>query len=177
MALATVATTVSLPVGAFRTLLAIGLLLAVVAALSRVPPGFLLGRLVILEPVVLGASALSLLQPGGLRIFATLAAKTTLCLLTMLLLASTTPFAGLLAVMRRVRVPALLVSTVALMYRYLFVLADETQRMRRARASRTYQAGRAREWGALAGMLGQLFVRSTERAERIYAAMVARGWS
>ena len=103
-------------------------------------------------------------------------AKTTLCLLTMLLLSNTTPFSEILGVMRRAHVPALLVSTLALMYRYLFVLVDETQRMRRARASRTFRQGRWRTWGTLATVIGQLFVRSTERAERIYAAMIARGW-
>jgi cobalt/nickel transport system permease protein len=177
VALATVLFTVSLPVGAFVPLGAVAGLLAVVTAVSRVPPGFLLRRLVLLEPLVLGASGLSLLQPGGGRVFATLAAKTTLCLLTMLLLANTTPFAEILRVMRRVRVPALLVDTVALLYRYLFVLTDEAQRMRRARASRSYRPGRWWTWRGRAALLGQLFVRSSERAERIYAAMVARGWS
>ena len=79
--------------------------------------------------------------------------------------------------MKRARVPAILVSILALMYRYLFVLVDEAQRMRRARASRTFRPGRWWRWHALATVIGQLFVRSTERAERIYAAMIARGWS
>ena len=102
--------------------------------------------------------------------------KTTLCLLTMILLSNTTPFSALLGVMQRVRVPRLLISTLALMYRYLFVLTDEAQRMRRARASRTFQSGRWWTWRTLATVIGQLFIRSTERAERIYAAMAARGW-
>jgi cobalt/nickel transport system permease protein len=94
----------------------------------------------------------------------------------MILLSSTTPFSALLDVMKRARVPDILVSTLALMYRYLFVLMDETQRMRRARASRTFRTERAWRWRTLATVVGQLFVRSTERAERIYAAMAARGW-
>jgi cobalt/nickel transport system permease protein len=57
------------------------------------------------------------------------------------------------------------------------VLVDEAQRMRRARASRTFRPGRWWTWRTLTTVIGQLFVRSTERAERIYAAMIARGWS
>jgi cobalt/nickel transport system permease protein len=168
--------TVAVPVGAWRPLAAIGVVLIGLAAASRVPPRFLLVRLLMLEPLALGVAGLAILQPAGGRIFATMVAKTTLCLLTMLLLSNTTPFSEILGVMRRAHVPALLVSTLALMYRYLFVLVDETQRMRRARASRTFRQGRWRTWGTLATVIGQLFVRSTERAERIYAAMIARGW-
>jgi cobalt/nickel transport system permease protein len=62
------------------------------------------------------------------------------------------------------------------MYRYLFVLIDEAERLNRARSSRTFSASRLRRWHTLASLIGQLFVRSTERAERIYAAMSARGW-
>jgi cobalt/nickel transport system permease protein len=176
-ALATVVVTVVLPPGRWGAYLGVAVLLAGVAAASRVPPGFILRRLVTLEPLALGIAGLAVFQPHGGRIFATMLAKTTLCLLTMILLSNTTPFSALLDVLRRARVPAILVSTLALMYRYLFVLADEVQRMRRARASRTFSPGRRWTWRALGTVIGQLFVRSTERAERIYAAMTARGWS
>ena len=175
-ALAVVVVIVALPRGRWGGFLAVAILLAGVAAVSRIPIRFILWRLVTLEPLALGTAGLAILQPDGGRIFATLLAKTTLCLLTMILLSNTTSFSALLAVMRRARVPALLVSTLALMYRYLFVLTDEAQRMRRARMSRTFRPGRWWTWRILATVIGQLFVRSTERAERIYAAMAARGW-
>jgi len=175
-ALGTVVVTATLPVGAWSAFGVVAGLLVVIAALSRIPPRFVLWRLVMLEPLALGVAGLAILQPSGGRIFATMLAKTTLCLLAMILLSNTTPFSALLGVMRRARVPALLVSTLALMYRYLFVLTDEAQRMRRARVSRTFRPGRWWTWTTLATVIGQLFVRSTERAERIYAAMAARGW-
>jgi cobalt/nickel transport system permease protein len=176
-ALVIVIVTVVLPAPRWDAYLAIALLLTAITAASRIPPRFILRRLVTLEPLALGIAGLAIFQPGGGKIFATMLAKTTLCLLTMILLSYTTPFSALLDVMKRARVPAILVSTLALMYRYLFVLADEVQRMRRARASRTFRPGRWWTWRALATVIGQLFVRSTERAERIYAAMTARGWS
>ena len=175
-ALLIVVAIVALPRGWWDGFLAVAVLLVGVAGVSRIPARFILWRLVTLEPLALGMAGLAFFQPDGARIFATLLAKTTLCLLTMILLSNTTSFSALLGVMRRARVPALLVSTLALMYRYLFVLTDEAQRMRRARLSRTFRPGRWWTWRILATVVGQLFVRSTERAERIYAAMAARGW-
>lgn len=165
-----------LPVSRVAWLAAIAGGLATVGASSRVPPLYLVKRLLLLEPFVLGVSVLSLLQPDGVAVFLRLLVRGTLCLFTMLLLSSTTPFSEILRVARRLRVPAILVTTLALMYRYVFVLADEAQRMNRARASRTFRRDRLRSWRASATVIGQLFVRSTERAERIYAAMTARGW-
>jgi len=169
--------TVALPPGRAMALGAVAALLAVTAAASRIPWRFLLRRMLWLEPFVVGVALLSLLQPGGGRVFLLLVAKSSLCLLAMLLLANTTPFAELLRVLRTLRVPALLLTTLGLMYRYLFVLVDEAQRMRRARASRTFVERRRWTWWTTATVIGQLFVRASERAERIYAAMCARGWS
>jgi len=154
----------------------LALALLVIAALSRIPPGFLVKRLVYLEPFAIGAALLTLFQTNGLALFAALVLKSTLCLLTMILLANVTPFADILDVLKRWHFPALLVTTLALMYRYLFLLIDQAERMSRARVSRTFVSGRRRSWHLLGTMVGQLGVRSTERAERIYAAMRARGW-
>jgi cobalt/nickel transport system permease protein len=154
----------------------IALVLLAVAAVSRIPPGFLAKRLLFLEPFAVGAALLSLFQTNGVAVFATLVVKSTLCLVTMILLANSTPFSAILDVLKRWHFPALLITTLALMYRYLFLLIDEAERMNRARASRTFIAGRRRSWHLLGTVVGQLGVRSTERAERIYSAMRARGW-
>jgi cobalt/nickel transport system permease protein len=146
------------------------------AAISRIPAIAVLRRLLILEPFVIGAALLALFGPGGWRFFVLLLIKCTLCLATAILLAATTPFPDTLQVLRSVHVPRLLVTTLALMHRYLFVLADESHRMKRARASRTFVAGRRRQWRATSTVAAQLFIRASERAERVYAAMCARGW-
>jgi len=175
-ALVLVVMVVLLPPEGRSVLGAVAVFLFAVAGLSRIPWRFLVLRLMLLEPFVLGVAILALFQPGGGRLFLFLVAKCTLCLLIMVLLSNTTPFADLLRVLKAARVPALLVTTLSLMYRYLFVLVDETQRMRRARMSRTFTTRRTRAWHALATVVSQLFIRTTERAERIYGAMCARGW-
>ncbi len=175
-ALLLVLATVVVPLRFAWVFAAVFLTLIAVAALSRVPPRFLLGRLLLMEPFVAGVAALSLLQPKGPAVAGTIVLRSTLSLATIILLTSTTRFADLLLVLRRARLPDLLLTTIALMYRYLFVLIEEAERMQRARISRTLRGGRVDAWRGTAGLAGQLFLRSTERAERIYAAMCARGW-
>jgi len=175
-ALALVTATAFLPRLAWAELAAIVALLLAAAAASRIPWRFLARRILWLEPFVLGVASLGLFQPGGLELFPFLLAKSTACLFAMLLLANTTSFAEILRVLRIAHVPALLVTTLSLMYRYLFVLVDEAGRMKRGRASRTFEPQRRRTWQTMATVASQLFIRSTERADRIWAAMCARGW-
>lgn len=159
--------------GAYATWAAVVLGLAL---LSRVRLARLGLRLLLVEPFALGVALLSLAQPGGGRVFAGVLARGTLCLSLMLLLAATTRFTEVLRVLWRIRVPTLLVTVLALMYRYLFLLAAEAARLSRARRSRTLTRGRVAAWRASAGIAAALFVRSSERAERVYSAMCARGW-
>jgi cobalt/nickel transport system permease protein len=102
--------------------------------------------------------------------------KSNLCVFAMLLLTWTTPFQDILAELRRLHFPHVMLTTLALMYRYLPLLSDETRRMSRARASRSFSPHRRGMWQDLTLIIGQLFIRSADRAERIYLAMCARGW-
>lgn len=151
-------------------------LLAVAAALSRIPPLFLLKRLLLLAPFVLGVVVLNALRPEHRAQWPWLVARSTVCLLAVILVSNTTPFSEVLRVLSRIRVPALLITTIALMHRYLFVLVEEAQTMSRARRSRTFTVQRWWQWRVLATVAGQLFIRASERAERIYSAMCARGF-
>ena len=115
----------------------------------------------------------------GLLLFATVVVKSWLSVMASGLLVVTTPFPDLLRAMRSLHVPAVLTATISFMYRYLFVLTDEAMRLQTARAARSVGAGRTVWWRArvLGGMIGSLFIRSYERSERIYAAMLSRGFA
>jgi cobalt/nickel transport system permease protein len=115
----------------------------------------------------------------GLVLFATVVVKAWLSVMVSGLMVATTPFPDLLKAMRSLHVPAVLTSTISFMYRYLFVLVDEAMRLQTARAARSVGAGRTVWWRArvLGGMIGSLFIRSYERSERIYAAMLSRGFA
>jgi cobalt/nickel transport system permease protein len=116
---------------------------------------------------------------AGLVLFATVVLKAWLSVMVSGLLVATTPFPHLLKALRSLHVPAVLTATISFMYRYLFVLMDEAMRLQTARASRSAGPGRTVRWRArvLGGMIGSLFIRSYERSERIYAAMLSRGFA
>jgi len=176
VALVIIVATVLAPIQWLAWFIGVAVLLVLAAGLSRLPLFFLFRRLLVLSPFVLGVVLVNVFQPAGRDRWLAVAIKSVFCLLTVILVSNTTPFSQILRVLKSIRVPALLITTLALMHRYLFVLMDESERMRRARASRTFTRGRRFHWNTLATVVGQLFIRASERAERIYDAMCARGW-
>lgn len=174
--LAVVAGTIALPAHWKAWFVAVGTLLVLLALASKVALGFLLKRLLLLSPFVLGVIVANAFRSDMRGAWPVLAARSGLCLFTVILMSNTTPFSQILSVLRRVRVPPLLITTLALMHRYLFVLVEESERMHRARASRSFAHKRRMPWRTLGSVVSHLFLRATERAERIYDAMCARGW-
>ncbi len=150
--------------------------LVILWPLSRMPLSYAVRRLLMVEFFIVGIALLTLLHPSAAPVFLSAFIKSNLCVFAMLLLTWTTPFHDILAELRRLRLPSVMLTTLALMYRYLPVLAEESRRMQRARASRTFSRQRRLAWHTIAAIVGQLFVRSADRAERIYLAMCARGW-
>jgi cobalt/nickel transport system permease protein len=166
--------TVSIAFPFWWVLAPLGGLLLVVLTISRLPAGFVARRILLFEPVIVVLAATNLLRPDGIWVFLGILARGTFAIGTMVLLANTTPFSALLELLRSLHFPPILVTVLALLYRYLFILIDEAERILRARRARTViRKGR---WRILGTVLGELFVRSTERSERVFLAMRARGW-
>lgn len=164
-------------------------LLAVVAT-SRVPPTYLLRRMVVETPFVVFALLLPFVATGprttflglevsedGLHAGATLLVTATLGVIASLTLAATTEPQALLQGLTRLRVPSLLVQIMGFMIRYLEVVTDELRRMRIARESRGFDGRDVRQWPVLARTFGALFIRSFERGERVHLAMISRGYT
>jgi cobalt/nickel transport system permease protein len=169
-------TTALMPVRFIGWHAGLGLLLLLVVSIGRIPLRPLLLRLSLVLPFLACICLASAIGPEGGPGWRTLALRGALCAGTVTVFASITPMGTLPLLLRRLHVPSLLVTTLALMHRYLFVLVDESQRMRRARESRSLRGGKSRTWLLSADVLGRLFVRASERAERIYLAMCARAW-
>jgi cobalt/nickel transport system permease protein len=103
-----------------------------------------------------------------------------------ILLVAVTEFPKIVHALRHLHVPAIITVIISFLYRYLFVLADEVMRMMRARQARSAasaaapgtRSGGGVLWRAhIAGnMAGQLFLRSYERSDRVYNAMLSRGY-
>lgn len=97
--------------------------------------------------------------------------KSYLSALAVLLVVATTPMPDLLQGLESTRVPRFLLMVAQFLYRYLFVISDEAQHMRKAAAARG-----GGHFIASAGALAGLFARSYSRAEDIRHAMLARGF-
>jgi cobalt/nickel transport system permease protein len=181
-ALVLVVIAVTTPIGAWTMFGGLGLVLAFLIGLAGIPPGELarrwLGFFVLVGFLaVLVAPAHPARVRYGLGVVAsTIVIKNSLALVTMLILACVTPFRKLLSALRKLGVPEMLVGTLQFMERYRYVLFDELDRMATARRARMFTRGRKLAWRLLTGLIGLLFLRTFERAERVHGAMVARGW-
>ncbi|WP_433316452.1 cobalt ECF transporter T component CbiQ [Micromonospora sp. CA-269861] len=181
---------VATPREAFWAFGAYAVLVAVVAALARVGPRWLLSRALIELPFVLFAVALPFLGSGhrvevlGLRLSEdglhgawNIVAKGTLGVLASLLLAATTTTRDLIVGLDRLHCPQVLTQIATFMLRYLDVLVGEARRMRVARISRGDDPRFLWQLRGFAAGIGALFLRAFERGERVYLAMLSRGYT
>lgn len=120
---------------------------------------------------------------AGLLRFISIVVRSWLSVQMAILLVAVTEFPKIIHALTHLRVPVILTVIIAFLYRYLFVLTDEVLRMLRARQARSAAASGIRSGGSVAWrariaghMAGQLFLRSYERSDRIYNAMLSRGY-
>jgi cobalt/nickel transport system permease protein len=181
-ALALIIAVIAMPIAAWRWYGSVGLFLAFVVGLSGIPPRELGRRwlglflLVAFLVVMIAPAHPERARLGLPAVAASILIKNGLALMTMIVLAGTTPFPRLLAGLRRLGMPPVLVATLQFMERYRHVLVEEVDRMATARRARTFGRRGVLSWSLLSGLIGLLFLRSFERAERVHDAMIARGW-
>ena len=177
---------------------AFALYLAVITGLvlfSKLPAGYVFRRSLVVVPFVLmiaifvpffkegevaGSYNIWLwrltVTRSGLEVVTNILVKAWLSMLSLVWLTGTTKVTHLFCALERLRAPHVLVMIMSFMYRYIFVIVDEMLRMKQARDSRNFGGGRLRQLRTIGRMIGTLFIRSYERGERVYAAMVARGF-
>jgi cobalt/nickel transport system permease protein len=181
------------PAYQFRAFALFAFLLAGLVAASGIPALFVLKRSLALVPfVLLVAFFIPFAHPGGaaVRILGSVSVSYTglltcwgvvikgyLSIVSMIILVNTTEFTDLLKGFERLGVPRLFIIIVSFMYRYVFLIEDEIEKMSAAKRSRTVHPRRWTEMRTLSNMVGLLFIRSYERAESVYAAMRCRGYT
>lgn len=199
-----IVSTVLLPDGAWASfLLTWGVVLAT-SRLAQLGTRYVVTRSFIAIPFALAAVSVVFAVPGnpimsgtigpwhlvatdaGLIRFVSVVIRSWLSVQGAILLTATTTFPDLMHALHHLRVPSVLVAVISFTYRYLFILIEEVQRLLRGREARsaaapddTVRPGRSITWraGVAGNMVGQLFLRSYERSERVYAAMLARGYT
>jgi len=113
---------------------------------------------------------------GWMRCF-TILGKFVVTMSALIALVSTTRFGDLLLGLQRLGLPKLLIIQLAFLYRYIFVLIDIAHHILRARAGRKLRnLSFNKELKIVAAMLGSLFIRSVDIAQRVNIAMHARGF-
>lgn len=167
-------------------------LLLFLVGLSRLPLAFLTRRAALILPVV-GATVIflpflhqggrTIALAGGLRVSEAglmlawnVLVKAVLGMFSMMVLALTTSFAELVAGLDGLRAPRVFTLIVSFMYRYSFVFLEESRRIRRAMESRNYRGRWLWDAGVIGRVISSLFLRSYQRGERVYVAMLSRGY-
>ncbi len=183
---------VSAPIATWPVHLACAVVLVAVAVVARIPARTIWRRARVVLPLVLfvaafmpffraGGTAYSLgpltVSEAGLEVLAAVAAKATIGTVSAVVLGATTSFPAVLRGLDAMRVPGALTLIAAFMYRYLFVIADEAQRMRAALSSRAYAPRNALHAAPIGRATTALFLRSYGRGERVHRAMLARGYT
>jgi cobalt/nickel transport system permease protein len=167
-------------------------ILAFLIGLARLPLTHVLKRALVVVPFVLvvavflpffhkaGAGGYSLgglhVTGEGLLVLWNAGAKAVLGVLSMIVLGSTTSFSDMVSGFERLHAPKVFILIVSFMYRYSFVFVEELRRMQRAMVSRNYRARWLWNVPTLGQMLSALFLRSYSRGERVYVAMLSRGY-
>ncbi|KUO61985.1 MAG: hypothetical protein APF84_04975 [Gracilibacter sp. BRH_c7a] len=147
------------------------------------------GALIALFPFITPGKEILAWQLGTLKISATqegvdkailLFLRLLSAVLAVTLLNATTGFREVINGFRKLHMPNILVSIIEFTVRYFFVLGDELTRMKLARKARGYDLNQSiinrKALMTITQLIAVLFIRSMERAERVYCAMLARGY-
>ena len=99
-----------------------------------------------------------------------------LCMQALLILINFSGFLKICDAFRSLRAPKILTVQLLLLYRYLWTLLEESQRMHNAIVSRGYgkNSYSIKLWTQF---VGGLFINTIERSKRIHRAMIARGFN
>ena len=176
-----------------RMLFVMAMVTAAIYIISKLPFSFWLSRLrypsffllmvVLLLPFISGTTVVMSVGPFDLRqeglIAVLLIATRFLSIVTIgLVLFGTAPFLVTIKAMRALGLPAILTDMTLLSFRYLGEIGNDLQRMESSMKLRGFHERRfsIRGFYNLAWLGGSVLVRSYERSEWVYKAMIVRGY-
>ena len=149
---------------------------ALLMTIGEIPILFILRKVLLVSPFAILVGVFNtLLDTGivaviygvpvsaGFLSFLSILLKFALTVSAALLLIATTSFPGVCHALRRLGVPAIFVTQLLFLYRYLFVLTEEAMRVIRARDMRSFGT-RGTEMKVFARLIGTLLFRTVDRA-------------
>jgi cobalt/nickel transport system permease protein len=83
----------------------------------------------------------------------------------------------LFQVLNHTKLSPIIVTLMELIYRYIFVLLDEVERMNIAKDSRLGNCNYKTALRSMGELISMLFLRAYQRSDRIHAALESRGYN
>jgi cobalt/nickel transport system permease protein len=164
-----------------------GAIVAGLIVIARLPIAFIARRAIVLIPFLLVALLLPIVGSGervdvlglslseqGIWDMWNVFVKAGLGFLVAVVLAATTEVADLLRGLDALHMPRIVTSIIGFAVRYIDIVGADFGRVRVALASRGYRGRSLATWGVYAKTIGSVFVRTYERGERVYLAMLSR---
>lgn len=161
----------------------------IIGALSEVPQNLLAKRAVYALPFCVFAGLSNIIFERntaliindmpitfGILSFITIILKTYLTVTAVLLLTATTPVNGIFAQLLKLKIPTVIVIQLSIMYRYITILTDEASTLFNAYILRS-NGMKAIKMKNMGSFLGQLLIRSMDRAERVHKSMQCFGFN
>jgi len=180
------------------SLFALFVIVISLSTLSRIPLGYLLRRVTLFIPVFAAAivSPLLFITPGstvahinlgplivqvtieGIEKASIFTFRIWICVAALNLLILTTKFTQIIQSMEELGLPRIFINMIAITYRFIFLFINEAYRMILAKQSRTTRKeSRIQHLRFITNMFSTLFLRAYEKGERVYSAMLARGFN
>ncbi|MDR0397067.1 MAG: cobalt ECF transporter T component CbiQ [Oscillospiraceae bacterium] len=188
-ALALIVLTLSFSRTSFAAMLPFLLYPSVAIGINDIPASLLVKRLLVALPFAVFAGITNLVSDrevlfrlgavpvtGGMSACAGIMLRTLLCVSYALILMAVTPFPEITARMRAIHIPAIFVQVLETTYRYTGTLADEARALATAYRLRAGSDDAGVRLAHAGSLVGGLFLRSADRADRVWAAMRLRGY-
>jgi len=157
----------------------IGLAIALTLALiSRIPFSFILKHLIGVTIFIIPLFVIISLTPsGGIERASLISVKALAAVILIFPMIGTMRFDTTIKALERLKTPTKLVQMIVFTYRYIFVFAREVQRMFTSLTSRGFRKRTSiYTLSTIGKLIGMLFIRSLDRSERVFNAMVSRGY-
>lgn len=161
----------------------------VMISLAGLPPFFILKKIAMLCPFVLAVGIFNpvfdreiIMRLGPLGIssgwisFASILIRSILTVGSGFILVGVTGFTAVCQALERLGMPKVFAVQLLFLYRYIFVLTEESGRASRARELRSC-GKKGQGIHSFSSLIGHLLIRTWQRAERIHMAMLARGFT
>jgi cobalt/nickel transport system permease protein len=114
---------------------------------------------------------------SGMVLSARITLKSNAILLSLIALTGTSYLATIGYALNQLKVPDKIIYLFLITYRYIFVIEQEYQRLIRAARVRCFEPGtNIHTYRTYAYLVAMLFVRASARADRVYHAMLCRGF-